>query len=78
MLSMGLPLISFGTPELEKLILENQNGIIIYGCDQSLEDSIISASNIENNQKIQFSINSIELSKKIFSSSIAHQFLEDL
>lgn len=80
MLSMGLPLISFGTPELEKLILENQNGIIIYGCDhKSLEDSIISASNIENNQKIQFSINSIELSKKIFSpSSIAHQFLEDL
>ena len=67
MLSMGLPLISFGTPELEKLILENQNGIIIYGCDhKSLEDSIISASNIENNQKIQFSINSIELSKKIF------------
>jgi len=80
MLSMGLPLISFGTPELAKIVLENKNGIIIDGYDhKSLEDSIIIASNFDNNQKLQFSRNSIELSKKIFSPNfIAYQFLEDL
>jgi glycosyltransferase involved in cell wall biosynthesis len=80
MLSMGLPLISFGTPELAKIVLENENGIIVDGCDyKSLEKSIITASNFDSIQKLQFSRNSIELSKKIFSPNfIANQFLEDL
>ena len=79
MLSMGLPLISFGTPELAKIVLENENGITIDGCDhKSLEDAILIASNFDNNQKLKFSLNSIELSKKTFSPNfIANQFLED-
>ena len=75
---MGLPILSFGVPELEALIIKYKNGIFATDCStESLHKTIMNANKLENSQIRLFSKNSYLLSRDLFSlDEITDKFIE--
>lgn len=78
LVSMGLPILSFGVPELEELIIEYKNGIFATDSSaESLRKAIMNANKLENSQIRIFSKNSFLLSRDLFSlNEITNKFIE--
>ncbi len=78
LVSLGLPIISFGVPEMEVLINKYRNGISATDCDhESLKKVIFEANKLENSQIRTFSENSFLLARELFSpKELVNKFID--
>ena len=78
LVSMGLPILSFGVPEMEALINKYNNGIVATDCSpESLRKTVMNANKLENSQIRIFSQNSFLLARDLFSlDEITDKFIE--
>ena len=78
LVSFGLPILSFGVPEMEVLITEYKNGIFATETDhESLKKAIIEANSLNDSQIRAFSENSILLARELFSpKELVDKFIE--
>lgn len=74
LVSMGLPLLSFGSLETSNLISIFENGIAVDKCDFiSFQKGISKASATSSKERLNFSKNSIRLANDLFSPNLIAQ-----